>query len=141
METVLGTSLGNTKILRNTLTQEEHDYLDKVKEILGNDWRAEAYRGWSGSENYENDLTLFYKSPISDDDKYLIARVYLDDDCEKIAVILDQFVKKYHADIEYMNKYDGYFLGLYRLFACTKDVREWLKGTKPIFDRLKTRKY
>lgn len=132
-------TLAGTKILRNNLTNEERDYLGKVKDLFGNDWDCECYRGWSGSENYENDLSLFYKYGYGTNERVLIVRVCLDDNCENMAVLLDPFVKKYNASIEYMNPYEGYFWGIHTLFCCTKDVREWIQGTKPIFDRLRNR--
>ena len=140
MENTIGTTLAGSKILRNaSLTDEEREYLRKVKDLFGNEWDCEPYRGWSGSENYENDLSLFYKYGYGSNERVLTVRVCLSDDCEDMTVTLDPFVNKYNASIEYMNPYEGYFCGIHTLFTCTKDVREWIRGTKPIFDRLRGR--
>lgn len=68
--------------------------------------------------------------------------VFLDDECETFLTFSGNlgYDQPCIAKVDYMSGWEGFFFGIYTLFECDSDTRDFLHGLKECFDYMKENK-
>ena len=92
-----------------------------ISEVLGPNWSQEfLYKKKACRLRFDNGNTIL--------DVILI----FDDKFENYEVLFDH-PHKTSVSTEYMNSLEGYFYGLYLIFACQRPMQEWVDSIKESF--------